>query len=221
MDVRSLVTASLRDALTFWLPVACAGCGALDAEVCEGCRRALAPRPSRRALAPDLTVTSALPFAGPTARVVRALKEEGRTPLARALAPALREVLRGAPPDAVITTVPSTRAALRRRGYRPVELILRRAGYRDRRLLRLRRTPLDQRGLDRDARRRNVGGAFVAGPVAGIPVVLVDDVVTTGATLLEGARALREAGAATVVAVTVAHTPRHGGLGGESEVIDT
>ncbi len=40
----SLVTASLRDALTFWLPVACAGCGALDAEVCEGCRRALVPR---------------------------------------------------------------------------------------------------------------------------------------------------------------------------------
>ncbi|MEV7874879.1 phosphoribosyltransferase family protein [Microbacterium sp. NPDC089188] len=212
MDPRSLLADAARDALTFWLPVACAGCDALDTALCEGCRRALAPQPVRRVLAPELTVTSALVFAGPTARIIRGLKEDGRTALASALAPALRAVLGAIPPEAVITTVPSTRAAFRRRGYRPVELILRRAGHRDQRVLRLRRAPRDQRGLDRDARRLNVGGAFVARGVTGLPVVVVDDVVTTGATLLEAARALRDAGAATVVAVTLAHTPRRGGL---------
>lgn len=221
MKPGSLLAPSVRDALTFWLPVSCAGCGALDTDVCDGCRAALVPRPVSRVLAPDLTVTSALSFAGPAARVIRALKEEGRTPLARALAPALRAVLHEAAPGALVTAVPSTRAALRRRGFRPVELVLRRAGHRDRRLVRLRRATRDQRGLDRDARRRNVGGAFVARPVAGVAVVLVDDVVTTGATLLEAARALRAAGATTVHAVTLAHTPRRGGFGGEPEVIDT
>lgn len=221
MHLRPIVAASLRDALTFWLPVACAGCGALDVELCDGCRGALVPVPVRRPLAPGLSVTSAIAFEGAAARVIRALKEEGRTPLARALAPALRALLSGMPADAVVTTVPSTRAAMRRRGFRPVELIVRRAGYRDRRLVRLRRTPRDQRGLDRDARRRNVGGAFVARAVDGRPVVLVDDVVTTGATLREVARVLTEAGATRVLAVTLAHTPRHGGFGGEPEVIGT
>ncbi len=221
MDLHSIVAASLRDALTFWLPVACAGCGALDIEVCDGCRRALRPVPILRLLAPGLSVTSAIAFEGAAARVIRTLKEEGRTPLARALAPALRALLRETPADALVTTVPSTRAAMRRRGFRPVELILRRAGYRDRRLVRLRRAPRDQRGLDRDARQLNVGGAFVARAVGGRPVVLVDDVVTTGATLREVARVLSDAGASQVIAVTVAHTPRRGGFVGEPEVIDT
>lgn len=222
MDLTAVVASSLRDALAFWLPVACAGCGEVDADLCEGCRAALAPRLERRRVDADVHVVAALRFEGVAARVIRALKEEGRTPLARALAPALDAALRAsAPADALLTAVPSTRAAVRRRGYRPVELLLRRAGRRDVRLLRIRRAPHDQRGLDRRARRDNVDGAFVARGVAGRAVVVVDDVVTTGATLCEAARALRAAGATSVVAVALAHTPQRRGFAGEPEVIGT
>lgn len=221
MDLPAVVTSSVRDALMFWLPVACAGCGMLDTDLCTGCRAALAPHVTRRRLADDVEVVSALPFEGVVARVVRALKEEGRTGLAHALAPALEEALRAsAPADALVVAVPSTRAAVRRRGYRPVALLLRRAGRRDARALRARRAPRDQRGLDRHARRANVEGAFAARDVVGRTVVVVDDVVTTGATLCEAVRALRAAGAATVAAVALAHTPRRGDVGREPEVID-
>lgn len=216
------VRGALAEALTFWFPVACAGCGALDVELCGGCRAELTPRSRRRTAAPGLEVTSALEFTGPAARVIRALKEEGRTGLARALAPAVVHALwTAAPTGAVVTTVPSSSAAVRRRGYRPVELLLRHAGVRPARVLRLTRAPLDQRGLGRTARRANVSGAFVARhPVSG-PIVVVDDVVTTGATLADAVRALRTAGASEVIAVAVAHTPRYSASVDESEGIAT
>ena len=75
-------------------------------------------------------------------------------------------------------------------------------------LVRTRDTPT-QTGLDRRARARNVAGAFRATTASSLPgrVWLVDDVVTTGATLFEAARALRRVGAGAVVGVCVARTP--------------
>lgn len=220
---RSLaVRAAAAEALAFWFPVACAGCGALDVEVCDGCRAALAPAVRRRLLAPGVEVVSALPFEGPAARLVRALKADGRTGLARALAPALGAALVAAAlGGATVTTVPASRAADRRRGYRPVDLLARRAGVRPVPLLRARRAAADQRGLDRAARRANVAGAFVARRPPPGPIVVVDDVVTTGATLVEAVRALRAAGADEVLAVTLAYTPRRSGSSDESEGIGT
>ena len=74
-------------------------------------------------------------------------------------------------------------------------------------LVRLRDTP-SQTGLDAAARRRNVLGAMRARHSAPERVWLVDDVITTGATLREAARALRAAGARRVVALAAARTPR-------------
>lgn len=216
------VRGALAEALTFWFPIACAGCGALDVELCGGCRADLAPRLRRHAAAPGLEVTCAMDFAGPAARVIRALKEEGRTGLARALAPALAHALAAvAPAGAIVTPVPSSRTADRRRGYRLVELMLRHAGVRSERVLRVQRAPADQRGLGRDARRANVAGAFVARGAPAGPIVVVDDVVTTGATLAEAVRALRAAGAREVIGVAVAHTPRYSPSVRESEGIAT
>ncbi|MDQ1122929.1 ComF family protein [Microbacterium trichothecenolyticum] len=218
----SVVVSSLTDALTFWLPLSCAGCGALDDALCPGCRGALAGARVDRAIEPGLTVSCALEFSGVTARVIRALKEDGRTGLARDLAPALAAVLRSVtPPGGLVVTVPSSATAFRRRGYRPVDLLVRRAGWSPERALRLRRAPGDQRGLGRAARRRNVGGAFVARGVNGRAVVVVDDVVTTGATLAEAVRALRAAGAGPVWAVALAHTPLRIASRGESHGIFT
>ncbi|MBB3156711.1 putative amidophosphoribosyltransferase [Microbacterium proteolyticum] len=222
MNLSVSIASALRDALTFWLPLACAGCGDLDVSLCGGCRVQLAPRLSGREREPDLAVVCGLPFEGVAARVIRAFKEEGRTALARDLAPALAAALAAfVPPGALITTVPSSRAAFRRRGYRPVEVLVRRAGRRPQRLLRLRRAPADQRGLGDRARRENVRDVFAVRVVLSGPVVVVDDVVTTGATLAEAVRALRAAGATDVRAVALADTPRRRTSKGEWEVIDT
>jgi ComF family protein len=117
------------------------------------------------------------------------------------------------PDPALIVPVPLHTKPLRRRGFNPACLLARSlarasgAAIAPTGLHRLRDTP-SQTGLDRGARRRNVRGAFAAAPRLRAPsdVWLVDDVVTTGATLREAARALRAAGARRIVAVCAART---------------
>jgi len=210
------VRAACADALTLLLPVSCAGCDEPDVGLCERCALALTPAPRRQvvpAVGGGLTVWSGLAFEGVTARVLRAIKEDGRTGLARALAPALQAAVAraGVAADVVLVPLPTSRAAYRRRGFRVPDLLLRRAGRPATRLLRPVRRTGDQRGLGREARRRNVDGSLAVRPGGepGIRVLLVDDVVTTGASLAEAARALRSAGAEVVGAVTVAATPRN------------
>jgi ComF family protein len=113
-----------------------------------------------------------------------------------------------------VVAVPQTPRRLRERGFNPAERLARAAaresGARcDPVALRRVRGGASQTGLDRAARRRNVAGAFRARAPGAIParVWLVDDVVTTGATLLEAARVLRRAGAREIVGVCVARTP--------------
>ena len=102
-----------------------------------------------------------------------------------------------------------------RRLARRAAAVLRRAGVPVRVVPALRgaRRLADQAGLDAAARAANLAGALRVAPggerlVAGRAVVVVDDVVTTGATLAESARALRAAGAVVVGAATVAATSR-------------
>jgi len=206
------VREACADALALLLPVSCAGCDEPDVALCERCAFALAPDPRAQVVdAPGgaITVWSGLAFEGVPARVLRAVKEGGRTGLATALAPALMAALaRAGAADAVPVPMPTSRRAYRRRGYRVPDLLVRSTGRRSRRLLRHARRTSDQRGLDRDARARNVADSLVAADAAGLCVVVVDDVATTGASLAEAVRALRAAGADVVAAVTVAATPR-------------
>ncbi|AWZ07763.1 ComF family protein [Streptomyces sp. ICC4] len=128
---------------------------------------------------------------------------------------------------------PSARHRVRARGHDPARRIalaasarLRRAGVPARvaPVLRLRRAVADQAGLGAPERRENLAGAMEAGPDAvrvtagAARIVLVDDLVTTGATLAEAARALRAAGAgpvcgAAVVAATAGSFGRPGAPG--------
>ncbi len=202
----SSLQAACADALSLLFPTWCAGCDDPDVALCALCRDALAPRGLRRVLPDGLEVRSAVAFEGAPARVLRAFKEDGRTGLARPLGRALAAVAPAS--GAMVVPVPTSRTAMRRRGYRVAELLAARAGLRPRRLLLPAHAAADQRGLQREARAENVAGTMRALPLAGRRVLIVDDVVTTGATLGEAARALRAAGAEVVGAATVASTPR-------------
>ncbi|QTV79418.1 ComF family protein [Microbacterium sp. NIBRBAC000506063] len=192
----------------FLLAATCAGCDRPGTLLCASCRDALAPRPVRRESPSGLPLVAALPFEGVPARVIRRLKEEGETSLARPLGVALRSVLRDVGADAALVPIPTSRAAFRRRGYRVPELLLRRAGYRPRRLLLPARAAGDQRELGRVERARNVRGSMrVAAATRPTRVVIVDDVTTSGATFDEAARVLAASGIHVVAGVAAASTP--------------
>ena len=117
----------------------------------------------------------------------------------------------------MLVPVPSTAATVRERGYDATLAMARRAArilrpalaVRTQRLLRQARPVRDQVGLGAEERAANLRGAFRAvGASAGTAVILVDDVVTTGSSLTEAARALRYGGYRVLGAATVAATQR-------------
>lgn len=221
LDGMSPTLAVLRsaalDALALLLPIDCAGCGAPDRGVCDACHAALDTQPILRAVGdPPLRVWAAGGYLGIRRRVLLALKEGGRTDVAAALAPSLAAALHAArtgipgAEDAEPTLIPCSRAGYRRRGYDPIRVITGRAGLRVRRDLVRRRGRSAQKRLGILERSRNATGSLVSRrDLRGRRLLLVDDVVTTGATLREARRALVAAGAEVVGAVVLASTPRH------------
>jgi predicted amidophosphoribosyltransferase len=150
--------------------------------------------------------------------VLGAVKERGRTDALGVLAGSFGVALEVASSaSSVIVTVPSARAAVRRRGFRPVEELVRRSGAGlapARGGLVLVRDVADQAGLGVEERRANLSGALRASArLAGRDVLIVDDVLTTGATLLEARRALVAVGARVEGAVCLAYTRRRDGRG--------
>lgn len=161
-----------------------------------------------------LSVRSALEFDGVAARCIRRLKGEGDTLIARPLGAALASVLTPLVTSATwVVPVPTSRVAFRRRGYRVPDLLARRAHADPQPVLVAVGARTDQRELGARARRTNVHGKMRARHRgAGAPAIIVDDVVTTGATFDEAARALTEAGFRVVAAVALAATPLRGGF---------
>lgn len=170
------------------------------------------------------TLRSVGPYEGVLRDVVHALKYEHRRSLLRRLAPMLRdaaaEVLNGAH---ALVPVPLHVRRRWQRGFNQAELVAGTLGGPVAHLLRRTRCTASQADLDAAARHINVRGAFtLAGwterqrrrtqrEVEGQVLVLIDDVVTTGATLGACADVLRRAGAREVRAVTLARVSWHDG----------
>lgn len=151
-------------------------------------------------------------YAPPVDAMVAALKFHNRLDLGRVFGLLLAGRAAGWRGDAVLA-LPLAPPRLRERGYNQSEEIARVLAARLGRpllhhaLVRLRNTA-SQQGLRLAQRRINVRGAFQATPVvAGRHLLLVDDVLTSGATLNEAAAALRRAGALSVTNAVVARTP--------------
>lgn len=182
----------------------CARCGAPVAWPVERCRecagRRIAFASARAGVEYDPAVRA----------LVSAWKERGLRGLGALAASVVVEVV-PPPTGQLITFVPADGDRSVRRGHHPPGRLARELGERwglPVEPLLGRTGPLrPQRGLARDERRRNVRGAFRAHAVGG-PVVLVDDVYTTGATVSAAATALRRAGAARVDVVTFARAVR-------------
>jgi predicted amidophosphoribosyltransferase len=208
----------LADLLDLVLPRSCAGCSAPGRMLCAACVAALR-RPRRHRPTPCPPGLPPLVAAGSYDGVVRAAllahKEHGRLGLVRPLGAALATAVRALDPPGgtVLVPVPSAPAAVRARGQDHARRLATAAaggvpGVRSRRLLVPARAVADQSELTTAGRAANLSGALRAPRrLDGLSVVVVDDVVTTGATLAEAARALRAAGAdvrgCAVVAATV------------------
>lgn len=211
-------------------PPQCGGCGARGVWLCSACRAALRPVPEPLcprcgrslpgSLGPcvhpadwpaGLTVRGLFVFEGPILESIHCYKYRDEHARAGSLAALLLE---GAVLDRdafdLVAHVPLHPSRRRARGYDQAQLLARQVG----RALSL---PVaeglhrvmyarPQVGLDYEARQENVRGAFAwrGAPLAGARVLLIDDVLTTGATLRAAAEPLLEAGASSVAGLALA-----------------
>jgi len=210
------VTRAFEQFLDAVLPTSCIGCKSLGSHICTSCSINFQFQPHRvsRASLQGLAITELGP---PALQLISAIKDQGRTQLLGALAEWMADGLEqlAAPAKAsefALAPIPSSKRALARRGFNPVLLLAqkvsRRLGMQLDEGLRLARQPNDQRELGVEQRKANLDFAmrYQPGKFGSKPLILIDDVVTTGATLLEARRAVLESAASVVGFIAFAET---------------
>jgi predicted amidophosphoribosyltransferase len=192
-------------------PVRCLGCGALGLEICSQCRRFWQPRiyrsHSRRK--PHFPIYSSIPYSPIAGKVLLAAKEHGIqradelmvSALSHSLSTCLQEQGIG-----FLVPIPSRKSVARLRGRQFISDLAQEIGS-DARLstseiLTHTRAVKDQSKLDAKERVENLEGALTSLRYRSGKAIIVDDLVTTGVTLQEAARALRAAGIEVSAAIT-------------------
>lgn len=210
--LRQFLADRLEQALAFIFPDRCVGCGGSGSLLCATCRATVQPCPIE-APPPGLdAMVVGWRYEGAIRQAIHALKYQRRRRVARVLAEALCADLRHVHlAGDVLMPVPLHAERLAQRGFNQSEELARHLGrrwhlpVRTGDLVRQRDTGHQAR-LGRCERLTNVAGAFVWRATTPPPerVVLVDDVITTGATLGACAEALRAAGSRRIYAVALA-----------------
>ncbi|HUS60589.1 MAG TPA: hypothetical protein VMY34_00235 [Acidimicrobiales bacterium] len=198
------------------LPASCPACGAPGAAPCPDCIAAMRPAP---ALPPPRGLdgfVSLLAYDGPGRELLARLKYRNQRDALRWLAASLASsILRAGLADVdVVTWAPTSEPRRRERGFDQAELLARAVSRRlpvPCRPLLVRSPGPAQTGRSVDERRA-IGHVFTARGRTEASVLLIDDVVTTGATLSAAAVALRLGGAVRVVAAAAGRTPARSAL---------
>ena len=226
----------LWNALDWIFPPQCGGCGKFAHRWCPECQSQVDRIPANVCpicgipgswpnICPECTknppaytaLRSYSNYSGPVRRAIIRLKYSKDIGLGEALANQLAGTLKTLNwPIDMVTCVPLSRGRLRQRGYNQSAMIARPIAMAISQpflpvLLRKTREAPTQVGLSANDRRKNVDGAFEAGgaTLTAKQVLVIDDVTTTGSTMNACARALLDAGAASVYGLTFARAGLH------------
>jgi predicted amidophosphoribosyltransferase len=201
-------------------PSRCIGCSQLGISICSICRKSWHPHIYHRDLVISsqvYPVISAVKYSPIASRVLLSAKESGQAAADQLLISAISHALNffvkryG---SGNLIGIPSRKSATRKRGrnfmVEITESVAKVESTKALDILRHTRSVRDQSQLDAEQRSRNIAGAFTASiNLSNLdsygntrPVIIVDDLITTGATLAEAIRALRTAGYAVIGAVT-------------------
>ena len=222
-----------KSAMDLVFPMHCLGCGQGSTALCDSCMATLPrlqPPHCEKCAQPEVTgvcrwcsespllidgIHAACLLEGVAREAIHSLKYRNVRTLAPYLGQLLAENLAAHPlPAEVIVPVPLHPQRLRERGYNQAGLLAQELGkltdipVDEEMLVRSRNSPSQVRSATREQRQDNVKGSFHAlGNPEGRAVLLIDDVATTGSTLSACAGALKQAGARSVYALTLAKEP--------------
>ena len=207
---------TFEELLNLLLPTPCCDCGKPGAVLCPDCERALAGD-LRAVQRGTISGWAFCEFDDRVSRVLSAFKEGGQTRVAATLAQKMTPMLShfeagaGDQRNLILVSVPSRSISFVKRGFVPARVlanqVARQGGLRASAALKFSREVQDQAGLGLAARQTNLVESMVAKfSMAGLRVLVVDDIVTTGSTLLEAKRALEKAGAEVVGFLAFAET---------------
>lgn len=208
---RSQMHPWFAEALDVLWPVDCASCQAPAKTLCETCLAQWQPE-TRDVAGMPVTVLGS--YENGLRAAVLASKEHGAVSVTKKLASRLATVC---PETDAVVSVPASASGLRKRGFHAVatltSVVARKTSSRR---LSLRFQSGGQTvQKQRDEQARRTADRHMIGPLRlkGLRAVVIDDVVTTGATLKHACNAVRDAGGEVVGILALAHTPRRSGLG--------
>ena len=217
-EAGNLLQALWQSALDFFFPPHCLACGRIGSRYCVHCLAELPFPPIHHAPESVLRLqVAAAPFEGALRTAIHALKYEGVRQLAPLLAARLAQAVARSDFQAQsVVPLPLHSERLAQRGYNQSALLAEslaarlKLPYLPNAAQRIRHTA-PQVGLNRQERAANVADAFRADPeqVRGLRLLLVDDVMTTGATMRACAEALHQAGAAEICGLSAAVAMLH------------